>query len=85
MDTQARSDAALLDALFRIVAAHGWRGVTVARLSDASDVPGADLANFAGYVVWTAWCVVLGVRLARTGLPGRPRGAEVPALSELHA
>src|SRR4051812_10086648 len=48
-------------------------------------VPGADAANFAGYVVWTAWCVVLGVRLVRTGQPGRPRGTgfPVPALSEL--
>ncbi|NYJ05262.1 DUF4386 family protein [Petropleomorpha daqingensis] len=48
-------------------------------------VPGADAANFAGYVVWTAWCIVLGVRLVRTGEPGRPLGTEAPALSELHA
>jgi len=50
-------------------------------------VPGADLANFAGYVVWTVWCVVLGARLVRTGLPGHPRNVERPApgLSELHA
>jgi len=47
--------------------------------------PAGDTANFAGYVVWTAWCVVLGVRLVRAGTPGRPRGAGVPALSELHA
>ena len=50
-------------------------------------VPGADAANFAGYLVWTAWCIVLGVRLVRTGLPGRPRTTEPfgPALFELHA
>lgn len=30
-------------------------------------VPGADLANFAGYVLWSLWLVALGVRLARRG------------------
>lgn len=41
-------------------------------------VPGADTANFAGYVVWSLWCVVLGARLVWTGRPGRPREAAVP-------
>jgi hypothetical protein len=41
-------------------------------------VPGADTANFAGYVVWSAWCVVLGARLVRTGKPGRSREVTVP-------
>jgi hypothetical protein len=42
-------------------------------------VPGADMANFAGYVIWSAWCVVLGARLLRTGRPGQPRAAVPPA------
>jgi hypothetical protein len=41
-------------------------------------VPGADTANFVGYIVWSAWCVVLGVRLLRTGEAGRPRHAAMP-------
>jgi hypothetical protein len=36
-------------------------------------VHGASLVNFAGYVLWSAWIVTLGVRLLRTGTPGRPR------------
>jgi hypothetical protein len=44
-------------------------------------VPGADMANFAGYVVWSAWCVALGARLLRTGRPGQPRDAAVPPVS----
>ena len=38
-------------------------------------VPGADTANFVGYILWSAWCVVLGVRLLLTGQPGASRHA----------
>jgi ubiquinone biosynthesis protein COQ9 len=45
METPSRSDAALLDALFRVVAAHGWRGVTTSRLSEASGMRGAEIVE----------------------------------------
>jgi AcrR family transcriptional regulator len=37
------TDAALTQALFRVIAAHGWRGVTVTRLSEASGIPAGEL------------------------------------------
>jgi AcrR family transcriptional regulator len=37
------TDAALTEALFRVIAAHGWRGVTVTRLSEASGIPAGEL------------------------------------------
>jgi len=40
-----KADAALIEALFRVVAAHGWRGVTVTRLSDESGVPAGELVR----------------------------------------
>jgi ubiquinone biosynthesis protein COQ9 len=42
MDT-AHPDAPLIEALFRTVAEHGWRGVTVPRLAAASGIPAAEL------------------------------------------
>lgn len=41
----------------------------------------ADMVNFAGYVLWSVWVIVLGVRLVRTGTPGGPvtTGAPAPA------
>jgi hypothetical protein len=39
------------------------------------DVPGTDLANFAGYLVWSIWLVGLGVTLLREGRRGRIDGA----------
>lgn len=37
------TDAALTEALFRVIAAHGWRGVTVTRLSEAAGIPAGEL------------------------------------------
>jgi AcrR family transcriptional regulator len=45
MDTMPHPDAALIQALFRVVAAHGWRGVTVTRLAEASGLPAAELVS----------------------------------------
>ena len=33
------------------------------------DVPGAGLANFAGYVVWSGWLVALAVMILRGATP----------------
>jgi AcrR family transcriptional regulator len=43
IDASAPSDAQLAQALFGVIAAHGWRGVTVTRLAEASGMPAADL------------------------------------------
>jgi hypothetical protein len=43
MDMTPRTDAALTEALFRVIAAHGWRGVTPGRLAAESGVPAAEL------------------------------------------
>ena len=45
MQTPPHPDAALVEALFRVVAAHGWRGVTAARLAEASGVPAHELVR----------------------------------------
>lgn len=39
------SDQRLIDALFSVIAEHGWRGVTVGRLSSASGIPAGDLVR----------------------------------------
>ncbi|MCZ8148693.1 MAG: TetR family transcriptional regulator, partial [Roseomonas sp.] len=43
MDTLPPSDAQLTQALFRVIAAHGWRGVTPARLAAESGLPASAL------------------------------------------
>ena len=43
MDTPPPSDAQLTQALFRVIAAHGWRGVTPARLAAESGLPASAL------------------------------------------
>lgn len=43
-------------------------------------VPGTDLANFVGYVVWSVWVVALAVRLVR-----RHRGPVAPVVAVTHA
>lgn len=43
MDTTTSPDRPLVEALFRVIAAHGWRGVTPARLAAEAGVPAADL------------------------------------------
>jgi hypothetical protein len=41
-------------------------------------VGGAGIVTFAGYVLWSVWSIVLGVRLVRTATPGRSRAAASP-------
>jgi ubiquinone biosynthesis protein COQ9 len=43
MDTPPPSDADLTQALFRVIVAHGWRGVTPTRLAAESGLPASDL------------------------------------------
>ncbi len=45
MDIPASPDARILDALFSVIADHGWRGVTVGRLAAASGLRGAELVR----------------------------------------
>jgi ubiquinone biosynthesis protein COQ9 len=45
MDTDRAADARLIEALFRIVAAEGWRGVTAARLAAESGQKAAELVR----------------------------------------
>jgi AcrR family transcriptional regulator len=45
MDTNAAADPRLIDALFAIIAEHGWRGVTVTRLAAASGLAAAALVR----------------------------------------
>lgn len=45
MDTDRAADARLIEALFRVIAAEGWRGVTAARLAAESGLPAAELVR----------------------------------------
>jgi ubiquinone biosynthesis protein COQ9 len=45
MDTAPHPDAALTEALFRVVADHGWRGVTPGRLAAASGLAAAEIVG----------------------------------------
>ncbi len=45
MDTPPFSDAALVEALFRVIADHGWRGVTPGRLSAESGISSSELVR----------------------------------------
>src|SRR5690242_18658692 len=45
MDTATSPDAALTEALFRVIADHGWRGVTLGRLAAESGVPAGELVR----------------------------------------
>lgn len=38
----------------------------VAGVLDLAGVPGLGLVNVVGHVVWSAWLIVLGVRILRT-------------------
>ncbi|MET0726605.1 MAG: DUF4386 family protein [Leifsonia sp.] len=58
----------LLSALGLVSAALILSGVLV-----PLDVPGADAANFAGYVLWSVWLVLLGITVIRRG------SARIPA------
>jgi AcrR family transcriptional regulator len=44
MDMQ-HPDATLIEALFRVIAAHGWRGVTPGRLAAESGIPARELTQ----------------------------------------
>jgi hypothetical protein len=41
-------------------------------------LPGADMANFLGYIVWSVWVLILAVNLLR---PERPRGVATGTLA----
>ena len=45
MPASLSTDARLLDALFSVIAAHGWRGVTVPRLAAASGLTPGELVS----------------------------------------
>jgi len=45
MNATPHPDSALIEALFRVVAAHGWRGVTPGRLAEACGTPSGELAH----------------------------------------
>lgn len=45
MNATPHSDAALIEALFRVVATQGWRGVTPGRLAAASGMPAGELVR----------------------------------------
>jgi AcrR family transcriptional regulator len=45
MNATNHPDAPLIEALFRVVAAHGWRGVTAARLAAGSGIPAGELVG----------------------------------------
>jgi len=52
----------------------------VAGVLSPLDLPGIDLANFSGYVLWSAWLVAFAVLLLRKPRTGTPTPTE-PALS----
>jgi AcrR family transcriptional regulator len=45
MNATPHPDADLIEALFRVIAAHGWRGVTPGRLAAASGIAAAELVG----------------------------------------
>jgi MFS family permease len=61
----------------RIIAALGLASAAMilAGLLSPLGVPGADLANFLGYLAWSVWLVALGIAIIRDARFGsRPRG-----------
>ena len=45
MNTSPHPDDRLMDALFGVIAEHGWRGVTLARLAAASGLTTGELVS----------------------------------------
>lgn len=45
IDSHPVSDAAIVEATFRVIAEHGWRGVTPGRLSAAAGMPAGELVR----------------------------------------
>jgi AcrR family transcriptional regulator len=45
MSTTTHPDAPLIEALFRVIATHGWRGVTPGRLEAESGIPAGELTR----------------------------------------
>lgn len=73
MDTAAHPDAPLIQALFEVVAAHGWRGVTPGRLSAASGLPASEIvARFPSRLgLIRAFGEVVMDEVARGTVPGQ--------------
>jgi AcrR family transcriptional regulator len=73
METDHAADARLIEALFRVIAAHGWRGVTLARLAAESGLPAADLARrFPSRLgLLRLWGRVVDEEVARGTVPGQ--------------
>jgi ubiquinone biosynthesis protein COQ9 len=73
MDTDAPSDAALIEALFRVVAEHGWRGVTPGRLAAASGHTAAAIVRrFPSRLgLLRLWADVVMDQVARDTVPGQ--------------
>jgi Domain of unknown function (DUF4386) len=49
----------------RAILGYGAAGLIALGVLVPLDVPGADIANFAGYVIWSLWLIALGVTLIR--------------------
>jgi len=73
MDTDHAADARLIEALFRVVAAQGWRGVTLTRLAAESGLAAAALAQrFPSRLgLLRLWGQVVDAEVARGTVPGQ--------------
>lgn len=73
METDRAADARLIEALFRVIAAHGWRGVTAARLAAESGLPAAELiARFPSRLgLLRLWGELVAEEVARGTVPGQ--------------
>jgi AcrR family transcriptional regulator len=73
MDTAPHPDAALIEALFRVIAEHGWRGVTPGRLSAASGLTSAGIVRrFPSRLgLLRVWADVVMDQVAQGTVPGQ--------------
>ena len=53
-------------------------GMVLAGVLSPLDLPGVDTANFAGYVLWSAWLLALAVLVVREPVPARPATSAAP-------
>jgi ubiquinone biosynthesis protein COQ9 len=73
MDTLPPTDAALSEALFRVIADHGWRGVTPGRLAAASGLTSAEIVRrFPSRLgLLGVWADVVMDQVAQGTVPGQ--------------
>lgn len=73
MENDHAADARLIEALFRVIAAHGWRGVTAGRLAAESGIPAAALtARFPSRLgLLRLWGELVAAEVARGTVPGQ--------------